>query len=277
MDVVGVFRTTIIGNPLGVVTLDVSPNTCTPPSPSDGGQGESTDESKPVGDEILQPKGSAQRSDASPSDRVNDTDPSLTDRTSPDDGDSQGFDTDQDGAYGDSTTAALTQVLAELTEQVANFHDRAAAHEELIAKMHARIEKLQSGETKKLLKPISTQLIALYSDLEDTASELRPDTSIDQVAGLLTNFSLTVESILDNLGLLPLQTAAGDAFEPRLHHAIKRVDTSDPASDRTIAVVLRQGFAEPGEPKPLVPSRVSVYRYDGSAPTETPTADSGEH
>lgn len=170
----------------------------------------------------------------------------------------------------------LIEALAGLSSQIANFHERAAAQEALIAKMHARIEVLQSGETKKLLKPVSTQLIALYSDLEDTAASLRPDTTVEQFGGLLTNFSLMVEQVLDNLGLTSLETAVGDEFEPRMHHAIKKVDTDDPASDRKIVEVLRQGFIEPGEAKPLAPSRVSVYRYDGTLAESPSTADIGE-
>lgn len=213
---------------------------------------------------------------ATPVDDVdNNAGPPPTDRTSSV-GDSPDVNTQPNVTGENSATVALTRALTELTAQIANFHDRAAAQETLIAKMHARIEKLQGGETKKLLKPISTQLVALYSDLEGAASELRPDTTIHQVAGLLMGFSLTVEQILDNLGLAPLQTAPGETFEPRLHHAIKRVDSAEPDSDLKIVEVLRQGFIEPGEPKPLVPSRVSVYRYNGSAPAATPTADSGE-
>lgn len=184
-------------------------------------------------------------------------------------------DADSDSAI-DLTTAELADVLKNLNAQIANFHERAAANEALIAKMHARIEQLQNGETKKLLKPVSTQLIALYSDLEDAAASLRPDTSIEQFGGLLTNFSLMVEQILDNLGLTSLQTAAGDDFEPRMHHAIKKVDTHDPASDRKVVAVLRQGFIEPGEAKPFAPSRVSVYRYDGPKAEAAPTGDTGE-
>lgn len=181
-----------------------------------------------------------------------------------------------DSAVVDGAEHGLTEVVTDLASQLERFHERASAQEALIAKMHARIEVLQSGETKKLLKPVSTQLIALYSDLEDTASSLRPDTSVDQFVGLLSNFSLSVEQILDNLGLTSLQTSAGDGFEPRLHHAIKKVDTNDAALDRTVAEVLRQGFIEPGEAKPLVPSRVSVYRYEGSPSASASTADSGE-
>ncbi|WP_272897008.1 nucleotide exchange factor GrpE [Mycolicibacterium tusciae] len=174
------------------------------------------------------------------------------------------------------TTAELADVLANLNSQIANFHERAAAQEVLIAKMHARIELLQSGETKKLLKPVSTQLIALYSDLEDAAAALSPGISVEQIGGLLSNFALMVEQILDNLGLTSLETAAGDDFEPRMHHAIKKVDTGNPASDRKIVEVLRQGFIEPGEAKPLAPSRVSVYRYDGANAEATPIAHTGE-
>lgn len=176
----------------------------------------------------------------------------------------------------DPTGTNLVDALANLTSEVAKFHDRAAAQEALIAKMHARIEVLQSGETKKLLKPVSNQLIALYSDLEDTAASLCPDTSVEQFGGLLTNFLLMVEQILDNLGLTTLGTAAGDDFEPRMHHAIKKVGTGDPTSDRKIVEVLRQGFIEPGEAKPLAPSRVSVFRYEGSRAEFTSTADTGE-
>lgn len=175
----------------------------------------------------------------------------------------------------DFGAAELAESLTRLSDEVSRFHDRAAAQESLIAKMHARIEGLQSGETRKLLKPVSTQLIALYSDLEDAATSLRPDTSVEQFGGLLTGFALTVEQILDHLGLMSLGTAAGDDFVPQLHHAVKKVDTGDMASDRKIAAVLRQGFIEPGQAKPLMPSRVSVYRCEASASGATITADSG--
>ncbi|MGA5464336.1 nucleotide exchange factor GrpE [Mycobacterium sp. NPDC050041] len=157
--------------------------------------------------------------------------------------------------------AALELVTAELGA----FHDRAAAQEALIGKMHGRIELLQQGEAKKWLKPVSTQLVTLYSDIEDTTSALGPDATVEQFTGLLSNFSLAVEQILDNLGLSPLETAPGETFEPRLHQAVKKIDTTDPASDRKIVAVLRQGFIEPGEAKPMVPSRVSVYRFTGES------------
>lgn len=179
----------------------------------------------------------------------------------------------------DSSMDNFVQSLEELKAEVKRFHERAEAQENLISRLHSRVEVLQGGETKKLLKPLSTQLISLFSDLESTASSLNIDTTVDQFRGLLANFSLAVEQMLDNLGLLPQDTTPGDDFEPRLHHAIKKVDTDDPALDRKIAEVLRQGFAEPGEAKPLVPSRVSVYRASGgaSASASTPITESGAH
>lgn len=184
--------------------------------------------------------------------------------------------TDSEDVADESVHAELTEVLSALSGEVSKFHERAAAQESLIAKMHARIETLQSGETRKLLKPVSTQLIALYSDLEDTAASLRPDTSVEQFSGLLTGFALTVEQVLDHLGLASLGTAAGDDFVPQLHHAVKKVDTTDIAFDRKIVAVLRQGFIEPGQAKPLIPSRVSVYRCDAGTGESTMTADAGE-
>jgi molecular chaperone GrpE len=174
--------------------------------------------------------------------------------------------------------ASLDAVFEAVSTELKGFHSRAAAQEDLIAKMHARIEVLQQGETKKLLKPVSTQLIGLYSDIVDTTASLGPDTTVDQFTGLLSNFSLTVEQILDNLGLASLETSPGDEFDPRLHQAVKKIDTTDAASDRKIVTVLRQGFGEPGEAKPTVPSRVSVYRLVAesiAATTPSPT-DSGE-
>lgn len=176
----------------------------------------------------------------------------------------------------DESTSEVLIRLDRVAAEIGGFHARAEAQEELIAKMHARIEVLQSGETKKLLKPVSTQLVALYSDLEDAAASIGPEATVQQFTGLLANFSLTVEQILDNLGLSSLETAPGDDFEPRLHQAIKKIDTTEEASDRKIAAVLRQGFAEPGEVKPTVHSRVSVYRFTGKSAEGTSSPSTGE-
>lgn len=170
----------------------------------------------------------------------------------------------------------VVMALDKLTSELASFHQRASAQEDIIAKMHARIEVLQRGEAKKWLRPLSVQLATLYSEVSSTADAVGPDTTPDQFSGLLEGISLSVEQLLDQLGLSPLGTSIGDTFDPRLHAAAKKVATSDQALDRTVANVLRQGFADPGDAKPVVPSRVSVYRYEVPPADLQTTVQSGD-
>jgi molecular chaperone GrpE (heat shock protein) len=163
-------------------------------------------------------------------------------------------------------TSLLVAELARMAAAVEGFNDRAAAQEDLISRLHDRVQVLQAGETKQLLKPIINGLVGLHSELAVQARSVNRELSVDEVVGMLDVLAVRVVNTLSGLGMEPFVPGLGEPFNGRFHQAIVTVPTGALGVDKQIAAVLRPGFTDPSEKRIAFPAQVSVYKFDPQLP-----------
>ena len=78
--------------------------------------------------------------------------------------------------------------------------------------------------------------------MAESSRDITEDVSAESATALLDSFRVDLDAILAQLGFVPLATTAGDTFDPHRHRALKRVPTSDPAQDKAITRVIRDGY-----------------------------------
>jgi len=166
---------------------------------------------------------------------------------------------------------ALQRIAATL-ESIAG---RSAAQEELIRRLHERVQELQLGETRMLLKPVMAGLVALLGELSMQGRSIVRALSPAEATSLFDAFALRIENTLETLGLEAYRPEVGAPVAARLHKVISVIPTDDAALDGTVAAVLRAGFADPAEPKVAFASQVSAYRFTPPEPAEL-TVTAGE-
>ncbi|QIZ39611.1 nucleotide exchange factor GrpE [Saccharopolyspora sp. ASAGF58] len=157
--------------------------------------------------------------------------------------------------------AQLAEAVAALTEQVREHHERAAAREGVIDKLHAEVERLRAGEQNLVLRPITKDLQNLRKDLLHQARLLPAEIGRQQVVDLLESFALSAEQALERCGSAPIRPEIGAEFAPREHRAIKVLPADDPAQHERIAVVVSDGYLDTTTDRVTVPARVHVYRW----------------
>ncbi|MEV0701485.1 nucleotide exchange factor GrpE [Saccharopolyspora sp. NPDC050389] len=165
--------------------------------------------------------------------------------------------------------ARLTEAVAALTEQVREHHERAAARERVIDKLHAEVERLRAGEQNLVLRPITTDLQNLRKDLLHQARTLPAELGRQQVADLLDSFALSAEQALERCGSAPIRPAVGAEFSAREHRAIKVLPADDPGQHERIAVVVSDGYLDTTTDRVTVPARVHVYRWSAETAPAT--------
>jgi molecular chaperone GrpE len=173
-------------------------------------------------------------------------------------------DEDDTGDVGDTTEepiAALTKAVAELAGELKAHHARAAARERVIDNLHAEVERLRVGERNLALRPITTDLQHLRTDLLRQAKELPDGTKRGQFAELLESYALTVEQTLERCGIVPLRPEVGAEFSGRQHRAMKAQPTRNADQDGTIAEIRAEGYQDTVTDRVTEPARVVVWRW----------------
>ncbi len=163
--------------------------------------------------------------------------------------------TDADG----TDTMPAGELLA-MVSAIERFHGRAEEYESIIRRMQSRIEELQADQVRELLKPVIVKLASLHSEMTD-AKDRAQDRGDDVARKDYDFFATEIEDALSLLDIESIGAAPMDEFVASRHAARRRVDTDDPALDRRIAKVMRQGFTYVGAERVFLPAMVNVYRH----------------
>jgi len=169
---------------------------------------------------------------------------------------------DVDSALSES---ALVATLGALEEQVKRFHDRSTRSEEIIRTMQSRITDLQGDQIQALLKPTIQRFAGLHAQAMEAQQS-----ALERNESAAADFSFFATSIEDALGLIDFDSvhaSPGAAFDATRHHATSMVSTGDPALDKTVHRVIRQGFTRAGSARVSIPAQVAVYQYDETLAT----------
>lgn len=154
----------------------------------------------------------------------------------------------------------VVAALAGVEAQIQGFHARAENYEQIVRQMQSRIEQLQGDQVQALLKPVIQRFASLHAQATESSDKAR-----ERGEAAEKDFSFFAVAIQEALGLVDIESveaAPSVEFDPKKHHASRIVRTDDPALDRRVQRVLRQGFTYVGAPRVFLPAQVSVFRYE---------------
>lgn len=171
-----------------------------------------------------------------------------------------------------STQSQSTTLLVEIQQTLEglrrDFESRLqydAGKQRQLDTLHEELETYRRGFHFQVLRPVITDLIALYSDMDKVAARLDGHEGQAEAAQEIALFRDQVEEILRRNGV-DRYTSQTDEFDAKRQRAISTVATTDQASDKRVATRLRPGFEYEGKIV-VQPEQVQTYRY--VAPVDT--------
>lgn len=161
----------------------------------------------------------------------------------------------------DSRIDALGDQLAAVQLQQAD-HERALA--DVTRTIAAEVERHTTDalvDTRHNLQLAVNSIAQLSLAMAESSRDLTEDVSAESATALLDSFRVDLDAILGQLGFSSLDTTVGDTFDPHRHRALKRVTTSDPAQDKVITRVIRDGYLSSATGRILLFADVEVSRH----------------
>lgn len=174
--------------------------------------------------------------------------------------------TDSPVASGES--ADVLAALGELTRVVALEHERAAARERVIDRLHEENQTLRRNEWDTVVEPVRNALFALHASLRQEAGRWADRAgSAEEAARLFDAFARDASEALERLALEPFEVEVGVAFDPVRHKHRRDVPVGDPALDGTVAACTTPGFIK-GD-RVVRRAEVTLARYRAPEPEPT--------
>jgi molecular chaperone GrpE len=159
--------------------------------------------------------------------------------------------------------------LAQIENQLAEFHRRAAHREAVIDRLHEENQRLRDGAGQLILRPVTADLIRLHSQL---AQEARRLDAAGLDGQLVRSFADDVEQILDRCGIEVFSAEPGDPFESGRHRAVGVVACEDESKHNTVAEVVAPGFCERDTGRVTRPLQARFRQFAAPAQTRQPNA-----
>ena len=161
----------------------------------------------------------------------------------------------------DSRLDSLSDQLAAVQLRQAD-HDRALT--EVTRTIAVEVERHTTDalvDTRHNLQLAVNSIAQLSLAMAESARDLTQDVSAESATTLLDSFRVDLDAILGQLGFSSLGTVVGATFDPHRHRALKRVATSDPAQDKVITTVIRDGYLSNDTGRILLFADVEVSRH----------------
>lgn len=160
----------------------------------------------------------------------------------------------------DPVLESLTRIEAKLAES----QRLIGRHADVAAQLHSENQALRAGELRKAQTALVLSVVSVLDDVQRMA-----DTASDDSAR--SDLKLIAEALVDALdrnGIEVVPVEPGEPFEARRHKVIQVEATADASADRTVARILRPGFAW-SEGDALRAAQIVAYKYSGPT-TEAP-------
>ena len=161
----------------------------------------------------------------------------------------------------DSRLTAVDGAMAGLRERLTQ-QDRAL--EDVTRTIAIEVERHTTDalvDSRHGLQLAVNSIAQLALAMGESSRDLTEDVSAESAIALLDSFRVDLDAILAQLGYLPLGTGSGAAFDPHRHRALRRVRAADPAQDKVITQVIRDGYLSAATGRILLFADVEVGRY----------------
>jgi len=158
----------------------------------------------------------------------------------------------------------LDEIKLKLDDLASSFESKIKYDEhknKIIDDLHQTLQEYREGLIKKYLHRIVIDVIKIVDDMRKFASHYnnQPRTEeIDKFLQYMENITSDMEDLFSWEGVQPF-TCEGDAFDPSRQRIVDKIETHDPARDKTIAQRLRPGYEWDG--KVIRPEMISAFIY----------------
>ncbi len=117
--------------------------------------------------------------------------------------------------------------------------------EKIIDSLHQELQEYKKDIFKKQFRAMILDLVNVVDDLRRLANHYKQkppgEEDFSKLLQLFETIPEDLEDIFKNHGINPF-TCSGDAFDPKRQKVLKKIETQDKASDKTIAKSLRPGY-----------------------------------
>ena len=160
---------------------------------------------------------------------------------------------------------AVNRRIAQLSEAFETKLKYDAHKNKVIDELHGELQEYRDGLVKKYIHSMVTDVIKIIDDIRKFKAYYEPGPITEQTAARLLEFLEEIAGDLEDLftwqGITAF-TCGVTHFDNTRQRVVKKVETSDPTMDKTIAETMRPGYEWDG--KILRPELVTVYVYDHS-------------
>ncbi|MDA3898229.1 MAG: nucleotide exchange factor GrpE [Desulfobacteraceae bacterium] len=164
-----------------------------------------------------------------------------------------------------SEATAFDEIKNQLTELSQSFESKLKYDEHknrIIDDLHQSLQEFREGLIKKYLHRFITDIIKIVDDMRKFTSHYKKQSGSEKTPEKLLKYIENISSDLEDLfsweGVVPF-TCEGDMINTSRQRILNKVETDDPAKDKTIAERLRPGYEWDG--KVIRPEMVSAYIY----------------
>jgi len=162
-----------------------------------------------------------------------------------------------------SELAGIRTALGALGGRVDNLANAAAElsrlrsrDTDLIARLHEDVTRLRTGEIAIALNPVVTGMIKLHDQMVSLGALDDPASPV----GMLRTQLLQIMEL--TCAVMPFTPAPGERFDASRHTGARRIPTTDPSADGTIASTIKAGFAR-ADGSVVRVAEVEVHRLSG--------------
>lgn len=139
----------------------------------------------------------------------------------------------------------------------------------IIDDLHQSLQEFREGLIKKYLHRFITDIIKIVDDMRKFTSHHKNQPSSDETTEKLLKYIDNISSDLEDLfsweGVVSF-TCNGEMVDPSRQRILNKIETDDPAKDKTVAERLRPGYEWDG--KVIRPEMVSAYIYQTESTAE---------
>ena len=163
-----------------------------------------------------------------------------------------------------SIPGPLDEIKLKLDDLASDFESKIKYDEhknKIIDDLHHALQEYREGLIKKYLRRIVIDVIKIVDDMRKFASHYdnQPHSEeTDKFLQYIKNITSDMEDLFSWEGVVPF-TCEGDEFDPTRQRIVDKIETDDPAKDKTIAHRLRPGYEWDG--KVIRPEMISAFIY----------------
>lgn len=169
----------------------------------------------------------------------------------------------------DPVLSEIRQVRDRLTQLHESFEDKLKfdAHKnKVIDTLHRELQEYRQGVIQKHLHSLITDTIKIIDDIRKFKAhyEQQPPSehTAEKLLAFLDEIAADLEELFSWQGVIPF-TCDQAHYDNTRQRVVKKIETSDPAMDKTVAESMRPGYEWNG--KMLRPELVAVYVYNDAS------------